>query len=76
MKKALVDLDATGLIDQGRIALTVHDEVDGSFPIGKREVIEEVQRVMETVVKLRVPLIAEPETGISWGEVKKIKESS
>lgn len=52
--------------------LTVHDEADRSIPMGeegeriKRRLVE----IMETVVPLEVPMIAESLTGTNWGECK------
>lgn len=53
-------------------SLTVHDEADRSLPMGeegeriKRRMIE----IMETVVPLEVPMIAESLTGPNWGACK------
>lgn len=51
--------------------LQVHDELDFECPIDEVERLTTmVQDVMEHVVDLRVPLIAEASTGITWADAK------
>lgn len=51
--------------------LQVHDELDFECPIDEAERLTAmVQDVMEHVVDLRVPLIAEASTGITWADAK------
>lgn len=51
--------------------LQVHDELDFECPIDEVERITTMVRdVMEHVVDLRVPLIAEASTGITWADAK------
>lgn len=51
--------------------LQVHDELDFECPINEVErLIAMVRDVMEHVVDLRVPLIAEASTGITWADAK------
>lgn len=51
--------------------LQVHDELDFECPIDEVERLTNmVQDVMEHVVDLRVPLIAEASTGITWADAK------
>ena len=51
--------------------LQVHDELDFECPIDEVERLTAmVQDVMEHVVDLRVPLIAEASTGITWADAK------
>lgn len=51
--------------------LQVHDELDFECPIDEVERLTAMVRdVMEHVVDLRVPLIAEASTGITWAEAK------
>jgi DNA polymerase-1 len=74
MKKAMVDLDADGVFDViGVPHLTVHDELDFSMPRTRAglEAMRHVRHVMENVLRLRVPLKVDIESGRSWGEVKK-----
>lgn len=51
--------------------LQVHDELDFECPVDEVERLTTmVQDVMEHVVDLRVPLIAEASTGITWADAK------
>ena len=51
--------------------LQVHDELDFECPIDEVERLTAMVRdVMEHVVDLRVPLIAEASTGITWADAK------
>ncbi len=51
--------------------LQVHDELDFECPVSEVERLTAmVQDVMEHVVDLRVPLIAEASTGITWADAK------
>lgn len=72
IKKAMVDAQEAGLLEQdalGPILLTVHDELDTSVkPTAKsREAGEELKRVMERVVKLKVPVLVDSMRGANWG---------
>jgi DNA polymerase-1 len=50
--------------------LTVHDELNFSDPGGKRSAFLEMQHIMETALKLRIPVKADGEIGPDWGHVK------
>lgn len=51
--------------------LQVHDELDFECPVDEVERLTDmVQDVMEHVVDLRVPLIAEASTGVTWADAK------
>ena len=50
--------------------LQVHDELDFECPVDEVERLTMVRDVMEHVVDLRVPLIAEASTGITWADAK------
>lgn len=51
--------------------LQVHDELDFECPVGEVERLTAMVRdAMEHVVDLRVPLIAEASTGITWADAK------
>ena len=71
IKKAMVDIWESGVVTVlGPPLLTVHDELDFNVPrtvIG-REAAAEAKRLLETAVKLRVPVYAEVTTGKNWGE--------
>jgi DNA polymerase I-like protein with 3'-5' exonuclease and polymerase domains len=53
--------------------ITVHDELDFSRPSDDpivREAFDYAQRVLEGVIKLRVPLLVDRSEGPNWGEAK------
>jgi len=52
--------------------LTVHDEADRSIPFGEEgeRIRKRMIEIMETIVPLQVPMIAESLTGPSWGACK------
>ena len=51
--------------------LQVHDELDFECPVDEVERLTTMVRdVMEHVVDLRVPLIAEASTGVTWADAK------
>ena len=54
-----------------RMILQVHDELDFECPLDEvGRLTEMVRREMEGVVELRVPLIAEASTGVTWADAK------
>jgi DNA polymerase-1 len=69
MKLAMVSADSAGLFNVLTPHLTVHDELGVSVPKTREgiEAYEELKRMMETVLELRVPIIAEAEYGSTWG---------
>jgi DNA polymerase I-like protein with 3'-5' exonuclease and polymerase domains len=73
MKKAMVDIWETGICDiLGAPLLTVHDELNWSRPKTKEAVQahEESKRIMESCVRLKIPLLADSGIGENWGEAK------
>ena len=62
------------LHDEGfaaHMVLQVHDELDFECPVDEVERLTAMVRdVMEHVVELRVPLIAEASTGVTWADAK------
>lgn len=70
MKRAMWQCWRDGIFDAtGVPRLTVHDELDFSDPGGKDEAFAEMKHVLETCMSLRVPVIADCETGPDWGHV-------
>ena len=53
--------------------IQVHDELDGSYQ--SIDDLKKVRDLMQDAITLKVPVIVEPETGPSWGEVTKWKEN-
>jgi len=75
MKKSMVDAYEAGVFDVLIPHLTVHDEMDCSMPrteIG-RDAGEELKHIMETSIRLRVPVIVDAEIGENWGDLKEWK---
>jgi len=70
MKKSMYDCWVAGVYDVLVPHLTVHDELVVSVPRTKEgiEAYREQKRIMETSVKLKVPVLAVAEIGPSWGE--------
>jgi DNA polymerase-1 len=59
---------------QARFLLTVHDELNASFPKGQvKEEMKILQEVMETI-ELGVPLLSDGKTGPNWADIKKWKD--
>lgn len=52
--------------------LTVHDELDWSLPCGDegQRIITDMCDVMEHAVQLKIPILADVETGPNWGACK------
>ena len=54
---------------EAKLMLQVHDELDFSVPADEVERLSEmVASVMDSVVELKVPLIAEVSSGENWAE--------
>ena len=52
-----------------RLMLQVHDELDLSVPLAEvDEVASLVKEIMESVVELSVPLVADVSSGRNWAE--------
>ena len=71
MKKAMVMIWRSGVCKVlGPPLLTVHDELDWSKPRTPEgeTAIKEVLHIMETAVKMKVPLYVDRASGLNWGE--------
>lgn len=54
---------------EAKLMLQVHDELDFSVPVGEVQRLSDmVASVMDSVVELKVPLIAEVSSGENWAE--------
>lgn len=73
MKLAMVKIWESGVCDVlGAPHLTVHDELCGSFEENAKpakEALDTVKDLMQTCVRLLVPLRADGSVGLSWGQV-------
>lgn len=75
MKSAMLKAYKTGVFRYtGVPRLTVHDELDFSVSGHCEEAFAELQRIMQTIIPLRVPVVAEREVGTRWGNVQKISD--
>lgn len=71
MKRAMWQCWRDGVFDATGIPrLTIHDELDFSDPGGREDAFAEMQRIMETCIPLRVPVLADCEVGPNWGNVE------
>jgi DNA polymerase-1 len=73
IKKAMADIWEAGICDViGPLLLQVHDELDTSTPRtpAGREAAEEVRRLMEVAIPLRVPVLVNMAIGPNWGAVE------
>lgn len=75
-KKALVDSYEAGIYDVIFPHITVHDELGASKPRTKEgaEAARELRHIMETCVKLKVPITVGVESGPTWGDLSKWEE--
>lgn len=63
-KRAMVNLYEAGLVP----TIQVHDELNFSEP--ELSVVPRIKELMESAIELLVPIIAEVETGPSWGQLQ------
>jgi len=74
MKKAMVEMWDAGLFAEGLLVphLTVHDEFNSSVPDTKAgtEAFNEMRHIMETTLKLDIPVLADGTMGGNWDEAK------
>lgn len=73
MKSAMLKAYKSGVFRYtGVPRLTVHDELDFSVAGHCEDAFRELQNIMQNVIPLRVPVVAEREVGTRWGGVKSI----
>ena len=70
IKKAMVDIWRSGVLQYSTMHLTVHDELDFSIPHDNKEVGDEIVHLMSTCIDCSVPLKVDNEVGPSWGEAE------
>ena len=60
--------------DDIRMLLQVHDELVFEVKNGKeKKYAKEIGEIMENIIKLKVPLVADAKIGKNWGEMEEIK---
>lgn len=74
MKKAMIEVDKwiskNNFQENVRMLLQIHDELLFEVKEGLvKKVAPEIVKIMESVIKLSVPIIAEAKTGDNWGEL-------
>lgn len=76
MKKAIVDTYEAGVFNSIKPHLTVHDELDCSMPLTPEGLqgAKELKRIMETCIKLDVPIISDAEIGNNWNDIQDFDE--
>jgi len=71
IKKAMVEIDRK--MPEARLLLQVHDELLFELEPGKiKEKVKKIKKIMEEVVKFRVPLKVDVKSGQRWGSLKTI----
>ena len=76
LKSAIVNAFKEGLWQRLDVKNTIHDEINFCVPVTEQGVLDTFRMLylMTNSVKLRVPLLCEPEIGTDWVHVKELKE--
>lgn len=75
MKIAMLKCWESGLFDGSCVPrLTVHDELDFSDDGEHDAEYAAIRRVLETAIPLRVPVVADCDTGPDWGHLTELKQ--
>lgn len=70
IKIAIIEIDKRVTSDDVRLLLTVHDEVVLEVKNSLvDEVTKKVKKIMEEVIKLKVPVVVDVKVGKNWGEM-------
>lgn len=73
IKMAMLKCWEGGVFDEtGVPRLTVHDELDFSDEGGHDEAFKEMQHHLQTAIPLRIPVLADCDIGMDWGNVVSI----
>lgn len=72
IKKAMVNAYKAGVYKTCPLHLIVHDEEVVSKPKTKEgeEAIKELKNIMETAIKIEVPIKADCKIGVNWGDMR------
>jgi len=74
IKIAMIEVDKNITSPDIRMILTVHDEL--VFEIKNslvKQTAVKIKKIMENIIKLKVPIIVDVKTGKNWGELKELK---
>jgi DNA polymerase I len=73
IKMAMLEIHEKVLSDDCRMLLQVHDELVFEIKKGKeKDCVKKIKEIMESVYKLKVPVIAEAKVGKDWFEMEKV----
>ena len=73
LKMAMIKIDKEIVNEDIKMLLTVHDEL--IFEIKKDKVkmaVPKIKKIMEEVIKLKVPIVVDVKAGKNWGVLKPI----
>lgn len=74
IKVAMIKVAASGMLDGAKMLLQVHDELLFEVREGEvEELAKKIRKIMEGVIKLKVPVIVDAKVGDNWGEMEKMK---
>ena len=81
MKKAMIEIGGwiikAGLENDLRLLLQVHDELVFEVKTGlAKKFAPKILELMQGVIKLKIPILAEAKDGKNWGELRAISVSS
>ncbi|MFO0704747.1 MAG: DNA polymerase I [Candidatus Andersenbacteria bacterium] len=75
IKKAMITIHAKVPGADKLLLMQVHDELIFEIPTKDvKKVADACKKIMETVTKLRVPIVVDISTGSNWGELEKLKK--
>lgn len=73
IKMAMIEIQEKVLSEDCRMLLQVHDELVFEIKKGKEKAcVKKIKEIMESVYKLKVPVVAEAKIGKNWLEMEKI----
>jgi len=73
IKAAMVEIARAELGDEVKMLLQVHDELVFEVADGKvEEAARKIKKIMEEVLKLKVPVVVDASAGKNWGEMEPI----
>jgi DNA polymerase-1 len=71
IKMAMIEIDKK--YPEAAMLLSVHDELVFELkPAEMKEYAEKIKEIMETVYKLKVPIVADVKAGPNWAEMKQV----
>jgi DNA polymerase-1 len=72
IKMAMIEIDKK--YPEARMLLSVHDELVFEVgPDGAHEYAQKIKDIMETVYKLKVPIVVDAKVGPNWAEMRELE---